>query len=130
MKLQFGDNYTFGNVTNSNITIKAKLNEVRQVIYAAPLSSAQDKASLNTLVEQLEVALREVPVSREEETGAILATVKELIEEVSKPKLNKALINVKASGLKEAAMALEAVSPTILVIATQIVTHVRKMTLG
>lgn len=130
MKLQFGDNYTFGNVTNSNITIKAKLNEVRQVIYAAPLSSAQDKASLNTLVEQLEVALREVPVSREEETGAILATVKELIEEVSKPKLNKALINVKASGLKEAAMALEAVSPTMLVIATQIVTHVRKMTLG
>lgn len=128
--MRFGDEINFGNVTNSNITIKSKLNNVQQIINAAPITSTQDKAILDALLEQLGKALEAAPVNRGNDVEAILVMVRQLATEASKPQPNKTLVNINANGLKEAAETLKAVAPTVLTIATQIVTHIMKMTGG
>lgn len=126
--IRFGDNISFpGNITNSNITIKAKLNNVRQIINAAPTTNTQDKAILDELINQLGLALQAVPFDLTGNVEAVLAMTKQLIDEASNPQANMTLININADGLKEAAETLSTVTSEVPAIATQIVMHIMKV---
>lgn len=127
--MQFGDNIKTGNITNSVVPIKTKIiGDLRNIINTAPITSVQDKDALGALLNQLEAVLAGVPSDRNEEANDLLERVKKLVEKATTQQPNKNLIKIDAEGLKQAAENLKAVTPTILTIATQIVTYILKMT--
>ena len=82
------------------------------------------KAELEKLVAQLNEALQKVPPEKAEDAEAVAEMTKSLIDTASAEKPNKTMIQITGEGLKQAAKNIADVMPTVLSIATQIVTTI------
>jgi len=82
---------------------------------------------MKTLIEQLNTALATVPKERQEDAEAVSALTEDLIKSSEADKPNHKLLEIKGESLKSAAKALADVTPTVLAIATQIITHILKL---
>jgi hypothetical protein len=97
---------------------------VTQSIGAIPQADDSTKAKLEELVAQLNEALQQVPPEKAEDAEAVAEMTKSLIDTASAEKPNKTMIQITGEGLKQAAKNIAGVMPTVLSIATQIVTTV------
>jgi len=123
-----GDQFTMsGNFSGAILNIKSTLANVAQSIGAAPHGDTTTKAQLQALIEQLSAELQKVPAAQADEAEAVAESAKAVIEQVSKAKPNKALVQIKADGLKQAAQNLAAVLPGVVLLAQQIADTLRGM---
>lgn len=125
-----GDRITIsGDVSNSILNIKSTLTNVQQSIGAIPTNDKDTRAQLESLVEQLSQALAspKVQEAKKEEAEAVAASAQILVETAKAEKPNKTLLQGSGEMLKKAAENLAGVAPSVIGIATQIVTAVLKM---
>lgn len=122
-----GDNITIGDITNSNVNIKSKLNNVSQSIGALPRGDDDLKAQLQALIQQLSAELQKAPAEQAEDAEAVAEAAKDLVEKATAEKPNKKLLSINGENLKQAAQSLAGVMPIVLDIATRIVTTILKL---
>lgn len=125
-----GDRITIsGDVNNSILNIKSTLTNVQQSVGALPASDEDARAQLESLIGQLSQALTspKVQETKKEEADAVAASAQILVETAKAEKPNKTLLQSSGEVLKKAAENLAEVAPTVISIATQIVTAVLQM---
>ena len=125
-----GDRITIsGDVNNSILNIKSTLTNVQQSVGAMPASDEAAREQLQKLVEQLSQALAspKVQETKKEEAEAVAASAQILVETAKAEKPNKTLLQSSGEVLKKAAENLAEVAPTVIGIATQIVTAVLRL---
>lgn len=108
---------------SSNVIVNAgsTLNSVSQVIDASSNIPAGDKENLKAIINQLHESLRDVPDDYAEDVETIVESTKIAVEQLDKPKPNKAMLAISADGLKAAAKNLASVAPTVFKAAMEIV---------
>lgn len=123
-----GDQFNMsGDFRGAILNIKSTLENVTQTVNAIS-GDDSTKAELDRLLKQLSETLQQAPPAQAEDAGAVAEMAKDLVEKASQEKPNKSLIKITGEGLKQAAQNLAAVMPPVLVIATQIVDTVLKLT--
>ena len=123
-----GDTFNLsGDFRGANVNVKSKLEKVQQTIGALPHADEAAKAELQQLISQLNDALQEAPEDKAEEVEAVAQMAETLVDAASSEKPNKMMVQITGEGLKKAAENVAAVMPTVLVIATQIVTAVANL---
>lgn len=126
--LNVGDQFNMsGDFRGAILNIKSTLENVTQTVNAIS-GDDSTKADLDRLLKQLSETLQQAPPAQAEDAGAVAEMAKDLVEKASQEKPNKSLIKITGEGLKQAAQNLAAVMPSVLVIATQIVDTVLKLT--
>ena len=124
-----GDRFSFsGDFRGSILNIKSELKNVQQSVGKIPTEDKSTRQELEELIQQLSTELEKAPPEKQEDTQAVVATAKALVEQANSPKPNKTLLQISGEGLKQAAKNLADMTPTILTIATQIVMAVAKIT--
>ena len=116
-----------GDFRGAILNIKSTLTDVSQNIGKIPNADPSAKDELKRLIGQLSEALQKVPPEKDEEAEAVAESAKLLIDEVAKEQPNKTMVRISADGLKQAAKNVAEVMPTVLAIATQIVTTIQKL---
>lgn len=120
-------------VTNYHITIHdvvgpvnvlSSLDGVIQAVRNAPSLSKDGKDRLAALIEELKSSLATVPGSHTEDATVVSEQAQSIADELSKPAPRPSALKVKASGLIEAAKAMEAVVPAALSVAQKIAAFV------
>lgn len=123
-----GDTFNLsGDFRGANVNVKSRLEKVQQTIGALPHADEAAKAELQQLISQLNDALQEAPEDKAEEVEAVAQMAETLVDAASGEKPNKMMVQITGEGLKKAAENVAAVMPTVLVIATQIVTAVANL---
>ena len=123
-----GDTFTMsGDFRGANVNIKSTLTNVTQTIGALPAADPSAKAELESLMQQLNDALQQVPADKAEEAEAVAQSAELLVNTATAEKPNKTMIQITGEGLKQAAKSVADVMPTILAIATQIVTTISQL---
>lgn len=123
-----GDQYNFsGDFRGAILNVNSMLEDVTQTISSAPSLDQATKDELTRLVAQLRAELQNVPSGSESDAEAVAETAKDAVEKATTQKPNRALVQISANGLKEAAQNLAAVLPTVLPIAMQIVEKIRAL---
>lgn len=115
-----------GDFRGAILNIESILTNVSQSIGRIPSADPATKDELKQLIKNLNEALQKVPPEKEEEAEAVAKSAKLLVDEVAKDKPNKTMVQISADGLKQAAKNIAGVMPTVLSIATQIVTTIKK----
>jgi hypothetical protein len=121
-----GDVYS-GDFRGAILNIRSTLSNVTQSIGAIPQADDGTKAELERLVTQLEKALEEAveqAPEKADDAEAVAEMTKTLVDTASAEKPNKTMIQISGEGLKQAAKNIADVMPTVLDIATKIVTVV------
>ncbi|MBL0345736.1 hypothetical protein [Candidatus Villigracilis affinis] len=116
-----GNQYSFGNITGSNINIDSTLEQVTQNIGSTKNIDETVKKQLAELIDQLKLELQKAPPMNKEDAEAIAESAKALIEASTKSQPNKTTVRITAEGLKKAAENIAGVMPTVLTIASGIV---------
>jgi hypothetical protein len=123
-----GDRITIsGNIQNSNLNIKSTLANVQQSIGEIKAGDEASRQQLQDLIVQLNQALENIPQNLKEEAEAVAASAQMLIENAKAEQPNKTLLHISGEGLKKAAENLASVAPTVVGIASQVVTAVMQM---
>lgn len=124
-KRMTGDTFNMsGDFRGANVNIKSRLTNVQQTIGKLPNADDAAKAELQQLVAQLNDALQQAPEDKAEEAEAVAQMAETLVETANSEKPNKMMLQITGEGLKKAAENIAAVMPTVLGIATQIVTAI------
>lgn len=127
-EVRMGDTFNMsGDFRNAILNIKSTLVNVKQNISTIPNVDESIKQELKELVNQLNNELQKVSSKNSAEAKAIAEATKLLIETIKKEKPNKSMVQVGAEGLMQAAKNLATVMPTVLTIATQIVTTIMEI---
>lgn len=122
-----GDQFNLsGDFSGSILNLKSTLTNVSQSIAATPHGDATAKAQLQQLIEELSGELQKVPAEKASDAEAVAETAKQAVDQATKEKPNKTLVNISAEGLKAAAQNLAAVLPTVLPLATKIAEAIQK----
>ena len=110
-------------ITNNSgiINLQSTLSEVTQSISLADSLAPEAKERLTAMFSVFTKQLEGAPHDSAEAAEVAAEQAKELAEELSKPKPRKAVLQIKGSGLIEAAKALSEVVPIALATAKQIV---------
>jgi ElaB/YqjD/DUF883 family membrane-anchored ribosome-binding protein len=125
--VQVGDTFNMsGDFRGAFLNIKSTLANVTQTIGTLPQDYASTKEELQKLVKELNEVLQQIPDDRAEEAEAVAQTAEALVDKAAEEKPNRAMIEITSNGLKQAAQKLADVMPTVLTIATQIVSAVSK----
>ncbi len=123
-----GDRITIsGTIQNSNLNIKSTLTNVQQSVGAISGGDDASRAELQNLIVQLNQALENVPKNLKEEAEAVAASAQALVENAKAEKPNKTLLQISGEGLKKAAENLSEIAPTLVGIASQVVTAIMRM---
>jgi len=123
-----GDTYHLtGDFRKAILNIKATLDGVNQNIDALPTADPSIRDELAQLVQQLSEVLQQAPPDRVEQAEAVAQSAELLVNAATAEKPNKTMIQITGEGLKQAAKSVADVMPTILAIATQIVTTISQL---
>ena len=117
-----------GDFRGAIINIKSTLTNVQQSVGEIPSRDEASRRELETLIEQLSVALQKVPAENEEQAQAVADTAKVLVDTAKAEKPNKTMLQISGEGLKQAAQNLAEVMPVVVAIAGQIVMAVARLT--
>ena len=85
------------------------------------------RAQLEKLIADLQQTLNQVPEENRKDAEAVAALTTDLVQTSEQEEPNRTVLEIKGEGLKKAAENLAAIAPTVLSIATQIVTHILTM---
>lgn len=122
-----GDQINLSNVNQSAITIKSRLENVKQNIGELSVGSEAEKGELQDLISSLSNELKRIPSDKHQEATKLLKRVEVLLEEINASQPDKDRIEITGESLLMAAKNLAAVIPVILPIATQILNVVNKI---
>ncbi|TCO79632.1 hypothetical protein EV699_11816 [Plasticicumulans lactativorans] len=120
-------------VTNYHITIHdvvgpvnvlSSLDGVIQAVRNAPSLSNDGKDRLAALIEELKSSLANAPDAHAEDATVVSEQAQSIADELSKPAPRPSALKIKASGLIEAAKAMEVVVPAALTVAKKIAAFV------
>jgi hypothetical protein len=123
-----GDNISVGNITNSNGVAIGRNIEVTVRVEAIKSGDESAKAELGSLIQELNDALQQVPKAKSDEAQAVAETAQTLMNKAADEKPNKSMIQISGDALKQAAQNIADVAPTVLQIASQIVTTIAMIT--
>jgi len=113
-------------VGNNNIVnISSTLNSVHQFVQANLNVELSSKKELEKLLKDLEVALNEVPEENGDDAETVAEMAKSLIENATKGKPNKSLVQISSDGLKKAAENIANIAPKVLLTAQAIISFIR-----
>ena len=118
-----GDTYS-GDFSGAILNVRSTLKNVSQGIGSLPKASDEEKAELEQLVADLEVALVQATEEAPEKANdaeAVAQMTEQLLNTAAAEKPNQTMLKISGEGLKQAAENIAAVMPTVLQIATQIV---------
>lgn len=113
------DNIHIENVVGP-VNVKSRLENVTQVVKNAPAVADAQKQELSDLIEELKQSLDPISAQAPEDSQRVVQATEMVAAEVAKEKPNKSFLAITTEGLKEAAKAVEASTPTILTVATKI----------
>lgn len=113
------DNIHIENVVGP-VNIKARLDRVNQVVKNAPTVEEPHKVELSNLVDELKQSLEVVAAQAPEDSERVIQAAEMVAAEVSKKNPSKSFLAITTEGLKEAAKAVEAITPSVLSVATKI----------
>jgi hypothetical protein len=116
-----------GTFSGSNLNIGSILSNVSQSVASAAQAEQSEKEQLEQLVTQLRSALQQAPADRQAEAEAVAIFAQQLMDNATNPKANKAVVQLTAATLKQAAESIAAVLPAVLTISTQIVNVVGRL---
>lgn len=126
MENRQGNTYNFSNFQAGILNIESTLTNVSQSVGNIPTIDQSSKDELKQLIDQLNTALQKAPAEKIEEAEALADTTKNLVEDISKDKPNKAKLQITLAGLKQAAENIAKVLPDVLPIALQISSFIAK----
>ena len=106
------------------VNIDSTLTSVYQSVEANSYLNPSSKQELEDLLQQLQSALEKAPKENADETEAVAEMAKSLIENATKERPNKKLIEISAEGLKKAANDLAKIIPPVLLISEKIISFV------
>ena len=110
-------------IDNSGIlNWKSNLENTIQLVRQASAPGREIDKKLLNLVEDLRNALSEIPDEHADKADAIQKLASQGAQEAVSAKPNRAVLNVTASGLKEAAETLAVIAPTVFSVVNQIAT--------
>jgi small GTP-binding protein len=116
-----------GDFRGAILNIKSTLDHTIQTINNLPQANDAERQALQELFKQLQAELIKAPPELEQKAEAVSQTAKALIDTANTEKPNPTMIQITGEGLKKAAENIAAVMPTVLLIATQIVTAVSRL---
>ena len=117
-----------GDFRGSIINIKSTLTNVQQSVGEIRTDDQSARKELEKLIGELSEALQKVPEKNQEQAEAVAETAKALVDTAKAEKPNKVMLQISGEGLKQAAKNLADVMPLVVVIASQIVLTVAKLT--
>jgi hypothetical protein len=118
--------FSSASFSGSILNIESNLTGAIQTIGAATNLEPSVQKQLQQLLEQLQAELKQVPPAQAAEAEAVAATAKLAVEEATKEKPNKTMVQITGDGLKKAAENVGAVMPKVLEIAGLIVAAIGK----
>jgi len=121
-------NISGGDFRGANVNIKSKLENVTQTIGTMPHGDDQQRDELKELVAQLQEALAQAPPDQADDVEKVTKRVEALVEEASDENPDEEMVELTGTSLRRAAENVKDALPTVLPIATQIVSHVLSMT--
>lgn len=119
-------NVMSGDFRGSILNVDSTLTRLSQSIdnrNADPATATEIKQ----LIELLNDALKQAPPENTEDAEAVAQAAEALIDAATKPKPNKITVEILQEGLQKAAQNIASVMPTVLGIATQVVTAIQKL---
>jgi hypothetical protein len=123
-----GDTFNMtGDFRGAILNIKSTLTGVSQTISALPDAEPSLKQELQQLIAQLQAALDGTPPDKAQDAAAVAEMAASLVQKATEAQPNKTMLHITGQGLKQAAQNIADVMPTVLTIATQIVTAVGKL---
>lgn len=116
------DTYNFsGHFTGSILNVNSILKNVTQTIETIPNIDEPTRDELNSLMQRLQNMLQNAPPDKVDDANKVARRAKELVEEAGDSKPDKEEVERKGENLKKAAQSLVAVLPTVVSVASQIV---------
>jgi hypothetical protein len=109
------------------VNIKSRLDHVNQQVQQSNGWPDDQRQALSTLVEQLQAELAAIADKHPDEADRITRTTELVVSEATKPKPDKAFLNITAEGLKQAAKALADIAPTVLLVAGKVAEFVTRL---
>ncbi len=92
-----------------------------QRVETSTTTNPQAKAQLKQLLTDLSKELERAPQNKMAEAEAVAETAKQLIEQVTKDRPNRPLVQISAEGLRKAAQSFANALPAVLTIATKMI---------
>jgi hypothetical protein len=126
MENKQGNTYNIENFQAGIANIESKLTNVTQSVGNVTNMDQPARDELKQLIEQLNMTLQKAPAEKIEDAEAVAETAKDLVEDISKDKPNKAKVQITLAGLKQAAENIAKVLPDVLPIAMQISSVISK----
>lgn len=115
--ISVGDIHGNGIGIGENISIMISMDSIEN-------QDMPQKAELMDLVRQLNEVLKQLPASKSDDAKAVAETAQTLLNKATEETPNKTMIQITGDALKQAAQNIADVAPTILHIASQIVTTI------
>jgi hypothetical protein len=123
-----GDQFEMsGDFRGAIVNIESRLENVTQTVNNAAAVDDASKVELKRLLAELKETLGQVSHERREEAEAVAMAAEDLVEKGTVEEPIRTMIQISGEGLKQAARNLADVMPTVLTIATQIVTVIQRM---
>ncbi len=116
-----------GSYQNVILNIKSTLSNVQQSVGAMPTVDDAARKELQASIAQLSQALEQIPASLKEQSEAVAAAAKMLVDTANSEKPNRTMLEITGDGLKKAAANLAGVTPAVVTIAGQVVATVLRM---
>lgn len=117
-----------GDFRGAILNIKSTLREVQQSVGEITAAGPAQIQELQGLIEDLTLALEQIPPENQEQAQAVAETAKLLVENAKAETPNKTMIRITGEGLKQAAQNLAEAAPAVIGLASQIVMAVLKIT--
>lgn len=106
------------------VNVDSALNSVAQTVQANTYISQYAKQEIESLLKKLFESLKGVPLEMGDEAKVVEKMAKDLVENATKEKPNKKLIEISADGLKKAAKDLEIIIPSVLLISEKLISFI------
>ncbi|MEM9272248.1 MAG: hypothetical protein AAGA80_04685 [Cyanobacteria bacterium P01_F01_bin.143] len=116
IKMEKGDTISFSNMSNSNINIKSRLDNVSQIISTSPTLTDSQQGDLIKLINKLELLVKPLSEEHPRAVERIVKQAETLSEEIATQNQDKSFLNITLEGLKKAAEAFTDIEPNVLTV--------------
>lgn len=122
-----GDTITIGDISGQGIAVGKNIS-IKVTLGSVIGLDEIHKNQIESLIQNLNEALSQVSKSKVDEATAVAKTAQTLIEVASEQKPNKPMLEITGDALKQAAKNIADVAPSVLQIASQIVSTIMMAT--
>jgi len=128
LEVSVGDTFNMsGNFEGAIVNIKSRLSAVSQTINKVPNIDQSTKDDLIHLIDELNETLQKVQPDKTEEAEAVAKSAELLVQTATREKPNRAMLQITADGLMQAAKNISGTLPIVAAITSQIINVVTKL---